>query len=268
MKNEGNFILLERAEFSAWLGEQCVTRSIWAVQEHHTWIPAYEQFKGSNHFALQNSMKNAHLERGFSDIAQHFSIFPDGKICTGRPLNNIPAGIKGANTGAICIENVGNFDSYKDVMEAEQRDSIIEAAAVIVKRFGITADTNGILYHHWYDLNTGERTDGSGTNKSCPGTNFFGGNSVQACNANFIPLVNEKMPTVGIENPYEGVQVIKVGRITANNLNVRSGPSSQYDVLHVLKQAVRVNCYETNGKWWRVHPTENCWIYSRYAAEI
>ena len=43
-------------------------------------------------------------------------------IC--RSLNTIPAGIKGANTYGVCIENIGNFDKGKDTMTPAQRNSI------------------------------------------------------------------------------------------------------------------------------------------------
>ena len=57
---------------------------------------------GSNHAALQSGMKSYYVKsRGFSDIAQHFTIFPDGKIMTGRSLDRAAAGIIGCNTGGI-----------------------------------------------------------------------------------------------------------------------------------------------------------------------
>jgi len=61
-------------------------------------------------------MKNYHLSKSFSDIAQHFTTFPDGTILTGRSLEKTPAGISGFNSNAICIENLGNFDSGADVI--------------------------------------------------------------------------------------------------------------------------------------------------------
>ena len=87
------------AELKAWLAAQSVSRKITTVQLHHTYSPSYKDFNGSNHAALQSGMKSYHVKsRGFSDIAQHFTIFPDGKVMTGRSLDRAAAGIIGCNT--------------------------------------------------------------------------------------------------------------------------------------------------------------------------
>lgn len=125
MKAIGKFILLDLAEFDAWLEAQKIVRKISLVQQHHTYIPAYKHFNGSNHFQLCQSMENAHKERGFAEIAQNLTTFPDGKIMVCRNLNTIPAGIKGANSYGICIENVGNFEKRRDAMSTQQKECIV-----------------------------------------------------------------------------------------------------------------------------------------------
>jgi predicted component of type VI protein secretion system len=87
------------------------------------------------------------------------------------------------------LEHLGNFDSGKDVMLAEQRETIIQMTAILCRRFNIPVNTQSIVYHHWFNLSTGQRNDGSSNNKSCPGTNFFGGNKVIDCSTNFLPLI-------------------------------------------------------------------------------
>lgn len=191
MKAIGKFILLEAAEFEQWLTDQKITRKIKWVQQHHTYIPGYKHFKGDNHFALCQSMEAAHKERGFDEIAQNLTIFPDGKIMVCRNLDKVPAGIKGANTYGICIENIGNFDKGKDVMIMQQRDSIVLVTKALLKKFALAPSDQTVLYHHWFDLNTGKRTlkEGAGATKTCPGTAFFGGNTVEAFKAGMLPLL-------------------------------------------------------------------------------
>ena len=66
------------------------------LQVHHTWRPNHSNFNGKNHQALQDGMRNYHTKNnGWSDIAQHVTLFPDGKFLTGRSFNQSPAGITG-----------------------------------------------------------------------------------------------------------------------------------------------------------------------------
>src|SRR5450759_1791698 len=122
---------------------------------------------------------------------QNITIFPDGKIMVCRNINTIPAGIKGANSNGICIENVGNFDIGKDTMTPVHRDTIISINEALLANLNLTANDQSIVYHHWYDLTLGKRIseEGTGTTKSCPGTDFFGGNTINSFNSNFLPLL-------------------------------------------------------------------------------
>lgn len=194
MQQQGKFLLLTPVEFADWLtGLSNVKRIIKLVQNHHTWLPNYTTFsKTKDHFKALRGMESSHLERGFTQIAQNLTTFPDGLIAICRPFDDIPAGIKGANANGICIEHVGNFDIGKDVMTKAHRDSIIKVNALLCKKFKLPINTNSIVYHHWYDLTTGKRVkDGSPNTKTCPGTNFFGGNTIAACEANFIPEIKK-----------------------------------------------------------------------------
>ncbi|MEJ6979796.1 hypothetical protein WG906_05005 [Pedobacter sp. P351] len=76
-------------------------------------------------------MRNTHInERDWKDIGHHITTFPSGKIVLWRPLNSIPAGIYGANTGAVCIEHFGNFDEGGDEMTRAHRKSIVHLNAI------------------------------------------------------------------------------------------------------------------------------------------
>ena len=197
MEKNGQFLLMNRVEFKAWVESQKFTREITLVQQHHTYSPSYKGFTGKNHINLLNAMKNYHVnERGWSDIAQNITIFPDGKIAVCRPFDNAPAGINGANKTGICIENIGNFDAGADTMTAEHEESIIYVNAVLCMKYGLTPNENSIVYHHWYDLNTGVRIDDNTSGhstKTCPGSYWFGGNTVIKAKVNFIPLIENKI---------------------------------------------------------------------------
>src|SRR6187549_1450573 len=99
MKQLEKFLLLDLKEFENWLTGLVVKRKIKIIQNHHTWIPDYTLFNKSvdTHFPLLKSMEQSHCERGFAQIAQNITTFPDGLIAICRPFDVIPAGIKGAN---------------------------------------------------------------------------------------------------------------------------------------------------------------------------
>jgi hypothetical protein len=191
MKTKGKFIVLSLIEFESWLSGLEVHRAIKLIQNHHTWQPDYSSFrKIPDYFHWLESMENFQVEQnGFAQIAQNFTSFPDGSIAVCRPMDVIPAGIKGANQFGVCIEHFGNFDQGSDVMAEEHKETIVRMNALLLKKFNLLPSTDSVVYHHWFDIVTGQRTNGTGTVKTCPGTNFFGGNKVEDCQQKFIPLI-------------------------------------------------------------------------------
>lgn len=203
MNMDGQHILMTREEFRNWLFHHQFTRQINIIQHHHTWLPSYKHFHGSNHFTMLKGMENFHVKKmGWSTIAQNITTFPDGKIAVSRPFNIAPEGTIGvkANTTGITIENVGNFDIGHDVMTQEQKDTIVTITALLCMKFGLTPSIDSITYHHWWNLRTGERVLDNGPDynvKTCPGTGFFGGNSTANARNNLYPLVARKMQEIG-----------------------------------------------------------------------
>ncbi|MFA5354215.1 MAG: N-acetylmuramoyl-L-alanine amidase [Thermodesulfovibrionales bacterium] len=194
MKTKGKFLLMTVEEMAVWLGFNRITRRITHIQNHHTWRPDYRNFTGNNHFALLEGMEHYQMtERGFSEIAQNLTTFPDGQVAVCRYFDRIPAGIKGANQFGLCIEHVGNFDVGGDLMTEEHKDGIVGLNALLCRTLKLIPSTDTIIYHHWYDLTTGKRTNGTGQTKTCPGTNFFGGNTVEAAETHFIPQIAAAM---------------------------------------------------------------------------
>ena len=271
MKKKGKFTLLELPELDAWVEAQVVHRRISLIQEHHTWSPAYAHFRGANHFALMEGMEASHLGRGFAEIAQHFTTFPDGTVGVGRSLEKIPAGIKGANAEGICIEHLGNFDAGKDAMASAHETSIVRFNALLCRKFRLAPSTATIVYHHWYDLDTGVRTGGTGNTKTCPGTGFFGGNSVAAAAANFVPSIAAELARLaGAAGPPAPALAAPMyqAKVTADSLNVRDQPSSAGRIVGSLKKEAAVNVYAEQDQWRRIHLTEMSWVSGRYLKTV
>lgn len=135
---------------------------------HHTWKPAHSDFKGNNHLALQQSMREHHIKvNGWSDIGQHLTLMPDGLWVTGRPFDKTPASITGWNTGSLAVEMLGNFDKVGELpynnlgynkLEGKQKESILELMKWFGEKFG-------------YDKEKFHR-EGPAVFKSCPGTSL------------------------------------------------------------------------------------------------
>lgn len=139
MTTKYGFLLFTPDEFVAWLPQQQVARTVLYVQEPQTYIPNYTHFKGNNHLEMQKGMHYVHKAiNGWADIAQHFTILPDGMI--GLEMN-APC-ITGFNENVICTENLGNFDLRGDAMCPEHREAILRVTAALCKRFGIPANAN------------------------------------------------------------------------------------------------------------------------------
>lgn len=135
---------------------------------HHTWKPTHNNFKGNNHIEMQQSMKDYHTKSlGWGDIAQHLTLFPDGKWLTGRAFKYTPISIKGWNTGALAVEMIGNFDtpgtgSYNnlgyDKLEGKQKEELLKLIKYFIDKYG----EDSIKFHR----------EGPRAGKTCPGTSL------------------------------------------------------------------------------------------------
>lgn len=265
------FTLFTLAEFEAWIASISVARTVKFIQEHHTWSPKYAQFNSSNHFDLQKGMKNHHVtNNGWSDIGQHFTTFPDGTIMTGRPLNNSPACIYGNNASSICIENLGDFDTGKDAMTTDHAKTIVGATAALLKRFSLGApNTNNIVYHHWFDLSTGVRTNGTGSTKSCPGTAFFGGNTIAAAQSDFLPKVAAALGGAG---PAPGpAPVNRWVCVNVDSLNIRTGPGSANPLAPETTPALLgsiLRVYAEQNNWLKVSNSKEHWVSGQRTYQV
>ncbi|TCD10396.1 amidase [Pedobacter frigidisoli] len=270
MNTKFGFTKMNIDEFETWVSNLRVARTVLYIQQHHTWSPSYIQFKGANHFDLQQGMKTYHVSNnGWMDIGQHFSTFPDGSIVTGRSLEKTPACIVGFNSNAICIENLGNFDTGKDTMTAAHKDTIIKMTAALCKKFGIAVNCDKIVYHHWFDLITGARNNGAKNNKTCPGTNFFGGNKVADCNQNFIPLVAAALG--GSVAPTSNTSILKYVCVTTDSLNIREAANAQSKKVTDREAATLgavLRVFEEKSGWYKISGSQQHWVNASYTKEV
>lgn len=249
MKKESGFILFDNInEFEKYLNNENVTRKISRLQVHHMSLPNYHTwdttdkriYKNNRELgrtkALDDFGKNKWRYKDCNNhyIAQHFNIFPNGKITTGRSLNSKPIGITDWNDYAICVEIYGNFDKNKDIMTTAQKQSVIALYALLCKKFNIKPSTDTIRAHCWFTSGGVYLGDyyASKSAKSCPGTNFMNfGNSRSAFVNNFYPLIEDYLSN----NSKDSAKVVKmVKNISGEKLNIRSSPNWNGDIIATL----------------------------------
>ena len=269
MATKFGFTKLNITEFEQWLSNLKVARTIIYIQQHHTWNPSYFSFKNDNHFELQLAMKNYHVNNnGWMDIGQHFTTYPDGSILTGRNLEQTPACIFGFNANAICIEHLGNFDLGKDTMTAAHKETALRITVALCKKFSIPVNSDKIVYHHWFNLSTGERNNGTKNNKTCPGTGFFGGNKVSDCEKNFLPLVSKVLSAAVLP---EMIPVLKYVYVTSHSLNIRENANAQSNKVsnrETAKLGAVLRVYQIKNGWYKISSSANNWVNASYTKEV
>ncbi|MEA2863511.1 MAG: hypothetical protein QOF14_5779 [Hyphomicrobiales bacterium] len=139
---------------------QAVSQFIWnpsktLIHMHHTWRPNHSQYDGLTSI---EGMYDYHVNtKGWSDIAQHVSIAPDGTIWTGRPWNKSPASALGFNSSKVFMfETIGDFDVGKDPLSGAQLATVVLVIATLMDRFNLAVAA--LKFHN-------EMSD-----KSCPGS--------------------------------------------------------------------------------------------------
>ena len=264
VKTSNGFTLFEKtSEIGPWLKKQKVTRKVNRLQVHHMGFPSYSTWKKTDkkvfdnpYFGRTKSLDSYGKSTWGSKsangkyIAQHFNVFPDGKITTGRSLNSNPIGITGWNTGAICVEIYGDFDKGNDTMTSAQKKAVIALYGELCKRFDITPSASTIRYHAWFTSGgtyLGDYKAGK-SRKTCPGTAFFGGNTMAAFKKNFLPAIQQYIKDGTTEVKEEGLAT-GVYKITADTLNVRKGPGTSYEKVTTVKKGEAYTITKTSGNW-------------------
>ena len=297
MKTQNGFTLLENEkEFKQWLDKKHPTRKITKLQVHHMGLPDYSTWNntdkkvyGDNRELGRTKSLDSYGKTTWNSpdgyghyIAQHFNIFPNGKITTGRNLNSNPIGIAGWNTNAICVEIYGNFDKGKDIMTKEQRKAVIFVFALLAEKFNIPKTSTYIRPHAWFTSSgtyLGDYIVGK-SRKTCPGTNFMGfGNSRKAFENNFYPMLKEYKYGVSIGEPAPPIQDTDIGEpappinplgvyeVTADVLNVRKGASTSYDKVGTLNKGEQITISKIENNWGYIEERDG-WISLAYTKFI
>lgn len=154
----GVFHRLSVGEFELLLNATTLARTIEAIHLHHTWRPRHQDFKGA---ASITAMWRFHTEeQGWSDIAQHLTIDPEGEVWTGRHWEHPPASAVGFNgsskTGPFMIEMIGDFDNNQDPFQDPQKATVLTVVALLLNKFALAS--SAIRFHNEM------------SSKSCPGT--------------------------------------------------------------------------------------------------
>ena len=287
MKTQNGFTLFEKtSEIGPWLKKQKVTRKITRLQVHHMDLPNYSTWEKTDkkvfaepHFGRTESLNSYGKSKwGYSDghgkyIAQHFNVFPDGKITTGRHLNSTPIGIRGWNTNAICIEIYGDFDKGKDVMTAAQKKAVVALYGELCKRFKIKPSTSTIRPHCWFTARGTYlgKYDPSRSAKTCPGTNFMGYGCSTTGFAKFIKEVKayingEESKEVVKEEPKEEKSE-GIYRVRTDELNVRKGPGVNFEKTNEVHKGDAFTIVEINGNWGKLKSGIG-WINLSYTEKV
>ena len=137
------------------------------VHVHHTYRPDHETFRRLGGRRCVAGMHRYHTGAlGWSDIAQHETVGPDGSVWSGRGWRRPPASSRGHNGTArahpFMFEMIGDFETVEDEAHdrptAAQRHAAIGLCALVCRRFGLRPG-DAVKFHR----ELGERW------KSCPG---------------------------------------------------------------------------------------------------
>ena len=152
-------------------------------------------------------------------------------------------------------------------MNTEQQDAIVSVTASLCKRFNIPINTDRIVYHHWSDLNTGARTNGTGVTKTCPGTAFF--EAIPWPIANKISFRWYRRPfraprrTVPPPSPPKDVR-----SVTANQLNIATSPVVPETRLASPPWVPLYGSAKYRTAGIKISQSKQEWVYGHYVQQV
>lgn len=122
---------LDLGEFVHLLRRFPFERAVTALHLHHSWRPRTCDWRGHRSLRAMYSMHT--LQHGWSDIAHHLAIAPDGVIWTGRDWNRPPCSVPGMNgdrkAGPFMIVLIGDFNRSADTLAGTQYERLLRVVA-------------------------------------------------------------------------------------------------------------------------------------------
>lgn len=116
------------------------TRTVTEVHLHHSWRPRQAEFLGRA--SLQDMWRDHTETQGWTDLAQHVTVDPAGRIWLGRNFNRAPASARGFNgndrAGPFMVVMIGDFAAGETPTEA-QLAATLGAIAAVQRRAGLPA---------------------------------------------------------------------------------------------------------------------------------
>jgi hypothetical protein len=154
-------------EFTAYLRTYIGRVKFPEVHVHGTWKPTIAMYrsKADPSFYIQAMYRTHTQVNGWSDIAQHATIDPDGYIWDGRPLTQAPASATGFNDSdndgvhPFMFEMIGNFDKGAEKLEGAQLRTAVGLTRALADMFG-----SRIVFHR--EMTSLKTCPGSGIDKA------------------------------------------------------------------------------------------------------
>ena len=196
----------------------------------------------------QTVMRRVHMggNRNWDDIAQHYTLLPNGLFVTGRYLGSLPCSIAGWNGSRpnripLMVEMMGNFNPGIDELVGEQRRSILQ------------------LTKHFLDQGKYIRFHNEHSSKTCPGrlivkSTFLA--EARAFNPASAPAQKPVEEDIWMKGVVTGI---------ASTLNVRSGPSTAHSRVGTLTNGAQLDIFEYRDGWFRVKSgAQTGWVSGLY----
>ena len=209
------------------------------VHCHATWRPTIADYRrAADKMSLIENMWRYHtVQCGWSDIAQHITIDPDGFIWLGRSLLRAPASSTGFNDSdddrihPFMFEMIGDFDVNKEKLDGPQLATAVEVTAAVIKLWKHTTDQ--VIFHR----------EISDKGKTCPGSSISKPWFIGLVNAtieraespkptatdNIKVVVNDKLVAYGrVKNGHVYLPIRKLGEALGYTVEWRAKEATPY----------------------------------------